>query len=449
MFESLSKNLQEIIAKTRGQSQLTEENMQDALREIRRALLGADVSLNVVKSFISSIKDKAIGEDVIKSTNPSQTLIKIVNDELTSLLGKEQAPLKLDTNPSIIMMLGLQGSGKTTSSAKLALKLKKEGKKPLLVGLDVYRPAAILQLKTLANDNKIDFFSLDNEKDVVKIARESLNYAKENNDTVVIFDTAGRLQIDSEMMAELMLINHSFSINEKLLVVDSMIGQSAIEVALNFNEQLGIDGVILTKLDGDTKGGCALSIVQSTHKPIKLIATGENITPLEEFHPDRMANRILGMGDIVTLVERAQKNIDAQEAKALEEKMLKDQFSFEDFLKVQKQIKALGSFGGILSMLPIGLTKNEADTISHEGEKQFRKIEVFIQSMTPQERKNPDLMNASRKRRIAAGAGMDINELNKFITQFEAMRKVMKGLGGYMKGAKKGKMPFNLPKFPF
>ena len=449
MFESLSEKLQEIIAKTKGQAQLTEENMQDALREIRRALLGADVSLNVVKSFISSIKDKAIGEDVIKSTNPSQTLIKIVNDELTALLGNKQAPLKLDTNPSIIMMLGLQGSGKTTSSAKLALKLKKEGKKPLLVGLDVYRPAAILQLKTLANDNNIDFFAIENEKDVVKIAKESLNYAKENNDTVIIFDTAGRLQIDSEMMAELMLINHSFSINEKLLVVDSMIGQSAIDVALNFNEQLGIDGVILTKLDGDTKGGCALSIVQSTGKPIKLIATGENITPLEEFHPDRMANRILGMGDIVTLVERAQKNIDAQEAKALEKKMLKDQFSFEDFLKIQKQIKALGSFGGILSMLPLGISKNDADTISHEGEKQFKKIEVFIQSMTPTERKNPDLLNASRKRRIASGAGMDINELNQFITQFETMRKMMKGLGGFMKGAKKGKMPFGMPKFPF
>lgn len=451
MFDSLSQKLQEIIAKTRGQAQLSEENMQDALREIRRALLGADVSLNVVKSFISSIKDKAEGAQVIKSTNPSQTLIKIVNDELIELLGKEQAPLKLDTNPSIIMMLGLQGSGKTTSAAKLALKLKKEGKKPLLVALDVYRPAAILQLKTLADDNNIDFFSIDEEKDVVKIAKKSLEYAKENNDTVLIFDTAGRLQIDSDMMAELMLINHSFNINEKLLVVDSMIGQSAIDVALNFDEQLGIDGVILTKLDGDTKGGCALSIVQSTKKPIKLIATGENITPLEEFHPDRMANRILGMGDIVTLVERAQKNIDLEEAKALETKMLKDEFSFEDFLKIKKQMNALGSLGGILSMLPLGIKKDDADKISHEGEKHFKKIEVFIQSMTPAERKNPNLLNASRKRRIAAGAGMDINELNQFISQFEMMRKMMKGLGGLkqqMKG-KKGTMPFNMPKFPF
>ena len=451
MFDSLSQKLREIISSTAQNKTLSEENMQDALREIRRALLGADVALSVVKSFISTIKDKAQGEKVIESTNPSQTLIKIVNDELTNLLGEKQSPLKLDTNPSIIMMLGLQGSGKTTSSAKLALKLKKEGKKPLLVALDVYRPAAILQLKTLADDNKIDFYSLEGEKDVVKIARESLNYAKENNDTVLIFDTAGRLELDSEMMAELVLLNHSFNINEKLLVVDSMIGQAAVDVALNFNEQLGIDGVILTKLDGDAKGGCALSIVHCTNKPIKLIATGENIEPLEDFHPDRMANRILGMGDIVTLVERAQKNIDIKEAKALEDKMLKSEFNFEDFLKIQKQIKALGSFGGILSMLPLGISKDDSEKISHEGEKQFKKIEVFIQSMTPEERKNPNILNASRKKRIALGAGMDINELNAFINQFETMKKMMKGLGGFKNSMKKGKMkmPFSMPKFPF
>ena len=452
MFDNLSEKLQQIIAATGKNSTLTDENIQDALREIRRALLGADVSLNVVKGFISSIKDKVIGEKVVESTNPSQTLIKIVNDELTNLLGEKQSPLKLDTNPSIIMMLGLQGSGKTTSAAKLALKLKKEGKSPLLVALDVYRPAAILQLKTLANDNNIDFFSIDEEKDVTKIAKASLDFAKENNNTVLIFDTAGRLQIDSDMMAELMILNHSFKINEKLLVVDSMIGQAALEVALDFDEQLGIDGVILTKLDGDTKGGCALSIVHATKKPIKLIATGENIVPLEDFHPDRMANRILGMGDIVTLVERAQKNIDIKEAKALEDKMLKDEFSFEDFLKIQKQIKALGSFGGILSMLPLGISKDDTEKISHEGEKQFKKIEVFIQSMTPQERKNPNILNASRKKRIAMGAGMDINELNAFIAQFETMRKMMKGFGGLKKSlkGKKGKMPFKgMPKFPF
>ncbi len=451
MFDSLSQRLQEIIRKTSGNATLNEENMSDALREIRRALLGADVSLNVVKSFISSIKDKAQGEEVIKSTNPSQTLIKIVNDELTNLLGEKSSPLKLDTNPSVIMLLGLQGSGKTTSAAKLALKLKKEGKSPLLVALDVYRPAAILQLKTLSNDNNIDFFSIDNEKDVLKIAKASLNYAQEHNNTVLIFDTAGRLEIDSEMMAELMLINHSFNINEKLLVVDSMIGQSAVDTALNFDEQLNIDGFILTKLDGDTKGGCALSIVHSTKKPIKLIATGENIKPLEEFHPDRMANRILGMGDIVTLVERAQEAVNIEEAKELEKKMLNQEFSFNDFLKIQKQIKALGSFGGILSMLPLGISKDDSDKISNEGEKQFKKFEVFIQSMTPEERQNPSILNASRKRRIAKGSGCDISELNTFISQFETMKKMMKGLGGFknsLKG-KGGKAPFSMPKFPF
>lgn len=451
MFDILSQRLQDVIKSAASKSSLNEENMSDALREIRRALLGADVSLNVVKSFISSIKDKALGEAVVKSTNPSQTLIKIVNDELTFLLGEKNTPLKLDTNPSIIMLLGLQGSGKTTSAAKLALKLKKEGKSPLLVALDVYRPAAILQLKTLAQNNNINFFSIENEKDVIKIAKKAFDYARENNNTVLIFDTAGRLQIDSDMMAELMLIDHSFKINEKLLVVDSMIGQSAVEVALNFDEQLGLDGFILTKLDGDTKGGCALSIVHSTKKPIKFIAQGESIKPLDDFHPDRMANRILGMGDIVTLVERAQEAVNIDEARELENKMLKNQFSFEDFMKIQKQIKALGSFGGILSLLPLGISKDDSDKISHEGEKQFKKFEVFIQSMTKEERRNPDILNASRKKRIALGSGCDISELNAFISQFETMRKMMKGFGGIKKSlkGKNGKMPFSMPKFPF
>lgn len=275
MFDSLSGRLQEIIKKTAGNSQLSEENMQDALREIRRALLGADVSLNVVKSFVSNIKDKAQGQEVIKSVNPSQMLVKIVNDELVELLGREKSPLNLDTNPSLIMMLGLQGSGKTTSSAKLGLKFKKEGKKPLLVACDVYRPAAILQLKTLCLDNNLDFYSLDDEKDVRKIVEGALKYAKENQNTVLILDTAGRLQIDTSMMAELMLIERMYPLNEKLLVIDSMTGQEAIDVARNFDEQLGITGIILTKLDGDTKGGCALSVVYSTHKPVKLVGMGE------------------------------------------------------------------------------------------------------------------------------------------------------------------------------
>ena len=449
MFDSLSERLQEIIKKTAGNAQLSEENMQDALREIRRALLGADVSLGVVKSFISNIKDKALGQDVIKSVNPSQMLIKIVNDELVELLGKEKKPLNLDTNPSFIMMLGLQGSGKTTSSAKLGLKLKKEGKKPLLVALDVYRPAAILQLKTLCAENNLDFFSLENEKDVRKIVDEAIKCAKENQNTVLILDTAGRLQIDTSMMAELLLIERMYPLNEKLLVIDSMTGQEAIDVAKNFDEQLSITGIILTKLDGDTKGGCALSVVYSTGKPVKLVGMGEKIEPLEDFYPERMASRILGMGDIVSLVEKAQKNIDVEEAKKLEEKLLKAQFSFEDFLKIQKQIKMLGSFDGILGMLPIpGLNKDDRQKISHEGEKQFKKMEVLISSMTPQERRNPDLLNASRKKRIARGAGMELGELNAFVTQFEQMRKMMQGFGAlkntFKKGGKSalyGKMP--------
>lgn len=449
MFDSLSERLQEIIKKTAGNAQLSEENMQDALREIRRALLGADVSLGVVKSFISNIKDKALGQDVIKSVNPSQMLIKIVNDELVELLGKEKKPLNLDTNPSFIMMLGLQGSGKTTSSAKLGLKLKKEGKKPLLVALDVYRPAAILQLKTLCAENNLDFFSLENEKDVRKIVDEAIKYAKENQNTVLILDTAGRLQIDTSMMAELLLIERMYPLNEKLLVIDSMTGQEAIDVAKNFDEQLSITGIILTKLDGDTKGGCALSVVYSTGKPVKLVGMGEKIEPLEDFYPERMASRILGMGDIVSLVEKAQKNIDVEEAKKLEEKFLKAQFSFEDFLKIQKQIKMLGSFDGILGMLPIpGLNKDDRQKISHEGEKQFKKMEVLISSMTPQERRNPDLLNASRKKRIARGSGMELSELNAFVTQFEQMRKMMQGFGAlkntFKKGGKSalyGKMP--------
>lgn len=439
MFDSLSERLQEIIKKTAGNSQLSEDNMQDALREIRRALLGADVSLNVVKSFISNIKDRALGQEVIKSVNPSQMLIKIVNDELVELLGKEQAPLKLDTNPSLIMMLGLQGSGKTTSSAKLGLKFKREGKKPLLIAADVYRPAAILQLKTLCEENNLDFFSLENEKDVRKIVDGAIKFAKDNQNNVLIIDTAGRLQIDTSMMAELLLIDRMYPLNEKLLVIDSMTGQEAIDVARNFDEQLGITGIILTKLDGDTKGGCALSVVYSTHKPIKLVGMGEKIAPLEDFYPDRMASRILGMGDIVSLVEKAQQNIDVEEAKKLEEKLLKAQFSFEDFLKIQKQIKMLGSFEGILGMLPIpGLNKDDRQKISHEGEKQFKKMEVLISSMTPDERKNPDLLNASRKKRIARGAGMELSELNAFVTQFEQMRKMMQGFGALKNTFKKG-----------
>ncbi len=430
MFDNLSERLQEIIYKTSSNSTLSEENMADALREIRRALIASDVSLNVVKSFISNIKEKAEGADVLRSVKPSEMLIKIVSDELTGLLGSEKSPLKLDTNPSIIMMLGLQGSGKTTASAKLALRMKNEGKKPLLVGMDVYRPAAVEQLRTLAKSIEVDFFSIDNSKDVTEIAKKALEYAKDNNNTVLIFDTAGRLQIDTDMMAELLIIDKLYPLNEKLLVVDSMTGQEAIDIAKNFDEQLNITGVILTKLDGDTRGGCALSIVYSTKKPIKLIGTGEKIVPLEDFYPDRMANRILGMGDIVSLVEKAQSAFDEKQTKELELNILKNKFSFDDFLKFQKQMKAFGSIENILGLLPIpGLNKDVKQKISYEGEKQFKKIEVMISSMTKKERANPDILNASRKRRIAKGAGVDINEFNAFMAQFETMRKMMKGFG--------------------
>ena len=361
-------------------------------------------------------------------------LIKIVHDELVELLGSKTSELNLNTNPSTIMMLGLQGSGKTTSCAKLALKLKKEGKSPILFACDVYRPGAINQLEILANSNNIDFFKIDGEKNVLNIIKNGLEYAKSNNNNVIIIDTAGRLQIDTEMMAEVMLIERSYSINEKLLVIDSMTGQEAVNIAKNFNEQMGLTGIILTKLDGDTRGGSALSVSYSTNCPIKFIGMGEKIEPLEIFHPDRMANRILGMGDVVSLVEKVQQNINKKEAKDLEEKFLKSKFSFNDFLTMQKQIKALGSLGGILKMLPIpGLKGDDIDSISHKGEAQFKKIEVMISSMTPKERANPDILNASRKKRIARGAGVSIEEFNQFISQFDTMKKMMKGLGNVKK----------------
>ena len=438
MFSELSEKLQSIIASVSGNSSLTEDNIQDALREIRRALLAADVSLTAVKAFITDIKEKALGAGVIKSVKPSEMLVKIVNDELVKILGSENSKLNLTSKPSVIIMLGLQGSGKTTSSAKLALMLKNEGKKPLIIAADVYRPAAILQIETLANANQIDFFKKDDTKDVQKIVKSGLDFAKENNNNVVIIDTAGRLQIDSEMMAELMLIERTVKTDEKLLVIDSMTGQEAINVAKNFDEQLGITGVILTKLDGDTRGGAALSVVHSTGKPIKLIGTGEKIEPLEEFHPDRIASRILGMGDIVSLVEKAQKNIDIEETKKLEENIMKNRFSFNDFLKMQKQLKMLGSFGGILSMLPIkGLKSDDKDKISREGEAHLKRFEVMISSMTPKERLTPDLINGSRKERIAKGSGMDIKEVNALINEFNQMRSMM----SMFSGMKQGKMP--------
>ena len=428
MFDSLSDKLRSIISKTRN-TELTQENMQEALREIRRALLEADVNLRVVKSFISSIKDKAEGENVLQGVDPSQQLVKIVHDELVELLGKELKPLNFDGHPNIIMMLGLQGSGKTTSSAKLAVKLKNEKRNPLLVACDVYRPAAITQLQTLGQEIGVEVFTIPECKDVQNIVQNAITYANEKGFNTIILDTAGRLQIDTEMMAELLIIDRVFQPQEKLLVVDAMTGQEAVNVAENFDAQIGLTGLVLTKLDGDSRGGAALSIAYCTGKPIKLTGTGEKLNALENFYPERMATRILGMGDIVSLVERAQEVFDEKQAKELEEKMAKAEFSFNDFLKMQKQMQMFGSMGNLLGMIPgLNIGKDDRDKISHEGEKQFKRIEVFIQSMTPAERANPALLNSSRKKRIAKGCGMELSEINAFVKQFEQMRMMMKGM---------------------
>lgn len=442
MFDNLADRLQDIIRKTSQSATLTEDNMQEALREIRRALLEADVNLRVVKAFISNVKDKAEGENVLQGVDPSQQLVKIVHDELVELLGKELTPLNLDGHPNIIMMLGLQGSGKTTSSAKLAVKLKKEGRNPLLVACDVYRPAAIKQLQTLGGQIGVDVFADENSKDVQKIVQNAVSYAKENGFNTLILDTAGRLQIDTDMMAELLLIDRIFNPHEKLLVIDAMTGQEAVNVAENFDAQLSLTGLVLTKLDGDSRGGAALSIVHCTGKPIKLTGTGEKLNALEDFYPERMVTRILGMGDIVSLVERAQEVFDEKQAIELEKKMRKAEFSFNDFLNMQKQMKMFGSIDQILGMLPIpGLKREDKDLISHQGEKQFKRIEVFISSMTPEERDNPQVINSSRKKRIAAGCGISLHDVNIFIRQFEQMREMMKGFSQVkdkMKGGKLG-----------
>ena len=433
MFDNLSEKLQNIISKTRGQ-ELTQDNMQDALREIRRALLEADVNLRVVKAFISAIKDKAEGENVLQGIDPSQQLIKIVNDELVEILGKELKPLNLSGHPSLIMMLGLQGSGKTTSSAKLAVKLKKEGKNPLLVACDVYRPAAITQLQTLGQEIGCDVFTIPDSKDVQNIVQSAINYAKEKGFNVLILDTAGRLQIDTEMMAELLIIDRVFQPQEKLLVIDSMTGQEAVHVAENFDAQIGLTGLVLTKLDGDSRGGAALSVVYCTGKPIKLTGTGEKLNALEDFYPERMATRILGMGDIVSLVERAQEVFDEKEALKFQEKMQKEQFSYNDFLNMQKNMKMFGSMDQILGMIPgVNLKQADREKISHATDTEFKKIEVFIQSMTPEERDNPQLMNTSRKKRIAKGCGMDMHTVNLYVKQFEQMRQMMSGMNKMQK----------------
>lgn len=453
MFEVLSDRLQNIIKNTSGQSKLNEDNISEALREVRRALLEADVSLKVVKSFISKIKDRAHGEEVLKSLTPGQQLVKIVNDELVELLGGSNKPLSTEGKPNMIMLLGLQGSGKTTTAGKLAIRLRKNGRNPLLIAADVYRPAAVNQLKVLGKQINIPVFSIDDCVDVQKIVAAGLDYAKDNGYNTVIIDTAGRLQIDTQLMAELMILDRLLNPAEKLLVIDSMTGQEAVNVAETFNEQLGITGIILTKLDGDARGGAALSVVHATGKPVKFVGMGEKLDALEPFYPDRMVQRILGMGDVLSLIEKAQENFDLESAKELEKKMRSKDFSLEDFMKVQKQMKMIGSLDQILGMLPIpGLSKADREQVSNVGEKHLKKIETLINSMTPAERRNPDIINAGRKKRISQGSGNSVEELNKFLKEFEKMRKMMKQMTDMTKSMKgmpgKMKLPPNMMKFP-
>ncbi len=427
MFDSLSDRLQDIIRKTSGNDKLSDDNISDTLREIRRALLEADVSLRVVKSFISKIKDKVAGEEVTKSVTPGQQLVKIVYDELAELMGGSNTPMSNEGKPNIIMLFGLQGSGKTTTAGKLAIKLRKENRNPLLVAADVYRPAAIKQLQTIGKQINIPVFTIDNSSDVRSIVSSAVVHAKENGFNTLIVDTAGRLQIDNELMAELVILERLFEPAEKLLVIDAMTGQESINVAESFNEHLDVTGVILSKLDGDARGGAALSIAHATGKPIKFIGMGEKLDALEAFYPDRMAQRILGMGDIVSLVEKAQENFDIESAKELEKKMRKSEFSLEDFMKIQKQMKSLGSMDQILGMLPIpGLNKDARQEIAHVGETQLKRIEACIHSMTPEERRKPEIIKSSRKKRIAGGCGLPIDEINRFLKEFDNMRKMMK-----------------------
>lgn len=440
MFESLSDRITGILRDAKGESKLSEDNIKEALREVRRALLEADVSLRVVKSFISSIKDRALGEEVFKSLTPTQQFVKIVYDELVKLMGDKNIPLSTSGKPNMIMLLGLQGSGKTTSAAKLGIRIRKNGRNPLLVAADVYRPAAIEQLKTLGKQVNVPVFSVDGCTNVQEIVAKALEHASEYGYNTLILDTAGRLQIDTEMMAELVLVDRMYEPAEKLLVIDAMIGQEAVSVAETFDTQLNVTGIVLTKLDGDARGGSALSITHSTGKPIKLVSMGEKMEPLEPFHPERMAQRILGMGDMLSLIERAQETINVDEARELEEKMMKKSFSLEDFMKVQKQMKMLGSMDQILGMLPLqGISKSDKEQLAFAGEQQLKKIEAAINSMTPVERKKPEIINISRKQRIANGSGIPVEEVTRFLKEFEKMQKMMKNVAGMTKKMRKTK----------
>ncbi|RHA54931.1 signal recognition particle protein [Eubacterium ventriosum] len=446
-FESLSDKLQNIFKNLRGKGRLTEEDVKAALKEVKIALLEADVNFKVVKDFVKKVNERAVGQDVMNSLTPGQMVIKIVNEELTNLMGSETTELKLlpDNQITVIMMMGLQGAGKTTTTAKIAGKLKAKGKRPLLVACDVYRPAAIEQLKINGEKQQVPVFSMGDKQKPLNIAKAAIEHAKKNNNNVVILDTAGRLHVDEDMMNELVEIRDNIELTQTVLVVDAMTGQDAVNVAKEFNEKIGIDGIIVTKLDGDTRGGAALSIKAITGKPILYIGMGEKLSDLEQFHPDRMASRILGMGDVLSLIEKAEQSIDQDKAKEMEQRLKKAQFTFDDYLEYMSQIKNMGGLSSLLSMMPGVGGKINDDMLPDE--KQLGKIEAIIYSMTKEERSNPDVINPSRKQRIAKGAGVDISQVNKLVKQFEQARKMMKSMSGLMggKGKKKRggfKMPF-------
>ena len=453
-FESLTDKLQNVFKNLRSKGRLTEEDVKAALKEVKMALLEADVNFKVVKQFVKSVEERAIGADVLNGLNPGQMVIKIVNDEMVRLMGSDTTEIQLQPGKAItvIMMCGLQGAGKTTTTAKIAGKLKLKGKKPLLVACDVYRPAAIKQLQINGEKQQVDVFSMGENHKPVNIAKAAVEHAEKNGHNIVILDTAGRLHIDEEMMTELQEIKDNVAVHQTLLVVDAMTGQDAVNVAKEFDEKVGIDGVILSKMDGDSRGGAALSVKAVTGKPILYIGMGEKLSDLEQFYPDRMANRILGMGDVLTLIEKAQQNIDIDEAKEkqMAERMKKGKFDFNDYLESMKQMHNMGGISSILSMIP-GMGKQMGDLEAAVDEKQLARMEAIVLSMTPAERQNPKLLNPSRKHRIAKGAGVDIAVVNRFIKQFEQSQKMMKQLPGMM-GGKRGRGMFGGMggmKFPF
>lgn len=453
IFENLADRLQETFKKLRGHGKLTADDVNATMREIRIALLEADVNFKVVKDFIKKIKERAVGQEVLESLTPAQAVIKIVNEELTALMGQTQSHINISPKaPTIIMMVGLQGAGKTTSAGKLGLMFKKQGKHPLMVAADIYRPAAIKQLQVLGSQIDIPVFAKEDCKDAVRITNEAIDYAKSHANDIVIIDTAGRLHIDESLMQELKSIKEDVKPHEILLVVDAMTGQDAVNVAESFNNDLGLDGVILTKMDGDARGGAALSVKAVTGCPIKFVGAGEKLEALEPFYPDRMASRILGMGDVLTLIEKAQTAFDAEEAKKMEKAFRKNEFTLDDFLSQLNQVRKLGSFENILGMIPGmgGLKKKLGDVDIDMNGKEIKHIEAIIRAMTPEEKRNTKIINGSRRKRIAMGSGTKVQEVNKLLKQFDEMKKMMKKMSNMKqlnKKGKKGKGGFKLPFF--